>query len=83
MISVWLLFQALWQWVGENRLHYYSFAVLQYAVTVLVHTVGTNLIVLVLLKEGWIVRLLILCCSAVKFTSQKSSSEFVDIFFIH
>ncbi len=36
MISVWLLFQALWQWVGENRLHYYSFAVLQCAVTELV-----------------------------------------------
>lgn len=36
MISVWLLFQALWQWVGENRLHYYSLAVLQCAVIVLV-----------------------------------------------
>lgn len=34
MISVWLLFQALWQWVGEDRLRYYSFAVLQCAVTV-------------------------------------------------
>lgn len=27
MISVWLLFQALWQWVGENGLHYHSAAV--------------------------------------------------------
>lgn len=34
MISVWLLFQALWQWVGEKRLHSYSPAVLQHAVTV-------------------------------------------------
>lgn len=35
MISVWLLFQALWQWVGENHLHYYSYSVLQFGVTVL------------------------------------------------
>lgn len=36
MISIWLLFEALWQWVGENRVHCYSFAVLQYAITALV-----------------------------------------------
>lgn len=26
----------MWQWVGENYLHYYSLAILEYAVIVLV-----------------------------------------------